>query len=279
MVEMAEARMSCDDLEPFLHAYLDGEFDIPERTEVERHLASCSRCASRLASEATWLRAMRDHVQRCGRSPAPEALRHRVLEAVNGEHRRSVARRWGQLSAAAAVVCVVGAAGVWEHRSLLRKRYQEDAAARHAMRYPLELQQQSAEQIEAWFGGKLPHRVLVPRFANAQPIGARLLNVAEKQAAYISYNAPLGSRARQIGLFVYDDQRGDTAFTPLAEADVGTSHGFNVVSWRDGDIVYQLVSDLDERDILELVRSRGPNSTEGRPGPRRLEVQPASLQR
>jgi hypothetical protein len=59
-----------------------------------------------------------------------------------------------------------------------------------------------------------------------------------------------------------------------AEPAVGSSNGYNVVSWRNGDVVYQLVTDLDEQDIRELVPP-------GQAGPGRpvLDVRPASLQR
>ena len=31
--------------------------------------------------------------------------------------------------------------------------------------------------------------------------------------------------------------------------------GFNIASWRNDEIVYSLISDLDEQDVLALVQS------------------------
>jgi hypothetical protein len=36
---------------------------------------------------------------------------------------------------------------------------------------------------------------------------------------------------------------------------VAQSHGYNVASWRSGEIVYSLISDLEEREVLELLRT------------------------
>jgi hypothetical protein len=33
------------------------------------------------------------------------------------------------------------------------------------------------------------------------------------------------------------------------------SRGYNVVSWRTNEIVYSLISDLDESDVLQLVQA------------------------
>ena len=43
----------------------------------------------------------------------------------------------------------------------------------------------------------------------------------------------------------------------IADREVWLSQarGFNVASWRNDEIVYSLISDLDEQDILALVQS------------------------
>jgi len=110
--------------------------------------------------------------------------------------------------------------------------------------------------VEAWFDGKLDHRVSVPRLPDVQLSGARISNVTDRPAAYISYerNADQqGAPAKRIGLFVFDDAKGEVEAPPLPSVQVGFSHGYNVAVWRDGEIVYELVSDLDESDIRRMV--------------------------
>jgi anti-sigma factor (TIGR02949 family) len=286
--------MTCSELEQFLYPYLDGEFEADETMNLERHLASCSACATKVHAEKQFLAALRVSTQGLStQPPAPEALRARLKGGFDETHRRDNLRRMVRVSAAAAVLVMVGTTAYLVIRPMQRQRYVEDAALRHARRYPLEIKPASQQQpgqlpsqlpsqlIEAWFGGKLDHKVALPRFANATPAGARLLNVQEKQAAYISYDtAGEGSTAApgRIGLFVYDDKAGDADFPEGANPQVGTSHGYNVVSWREGDVVYQLVTDLDEKDIRRMLTGDGlPRRTPGQQLPV-VPVAPASLQ-
>jgi hypothetical protein len=158
-------------------------------------------------------------------------------------------------------VAVVGAQH--GYRAFQRRLYVEDVVARHARQFPLEVGEPDPSRLEAWFGGKLDHRVWVPRFPNAVAAGARLLNVREKQAAYIRYEASGAAHPGNMGLFVYDDSPGDVAVGALTDAAHGSSHGYNVVSWREGDVVYQLVSDLDEADIQKLLPPQRAPAAQG----------------
>ena len=103
----------------------------------------------------------------------------------------------------------------------------------------------------------------------------------QKHGSHFRYDAarPVpGAPVRQVGLFVYGDKAGDVDVGALPEPDLGNSMGFNVISWRDGDVVYQLVSDPTEDDIRALLpdRPRGPSQPVAPPRPA-LDVRPASL--
>jgi anti-sigma factor RsiW len=261
--------MNCQTLDLHLTAYLDGELVDEARAEVERHVATCAGCVHRVEVARHNLAVIRAAAQ--SGPKAPEALRQSIFNHVRRDAIRT--RRWQQLKfsgvAAGVVVALLAAkAGYRLHQFQL---YQQDAAMRYARQFPLEVQGPGAEKIEAWFGGKLDHRVNVPRFPNATAAGARLLQVRDKQAAYIRYDAQ-----RPMGLFVFGD---DHDVDVGSEPEVGSSHGYNVVSWREGDVVYQLVTDLDERDLRELVpAAREAQATPLRSNPV-LEAQPASLHR
>ena len=264
--------MNCAELHTQVTPFLDGELIDEARLELESHLARCERCRAHVEVERHNLLAIRE-AARAGAPKAPEALKARVFGNLRADdaHHRHV--RWGKIAALAAGVTVTVVAANIEYKGYQRRLYEQDAALRHARQFPLEIEQ-SPENIERWFGGKLDYRVSVPRFPNAKMAGARLLQVRDKPAAYIRYDAP-----KQMGLFIYgDDNDVDVGATPA----VGTSHGYNVVSWREGDVVYQLVTDLDERDIRELVQH--PEHPEAAPAvaaPTSAipQVQPASLQR
>lgn len=258
--------MNCHDLETELTPYLDGELIAEARRDVEAHLAACPTCAQRTEIERHNLGLIRE-AARAGSPVASPTLRARVRSAVDDDerHRRNAhLTRWG---AAAAGVALAAFVAHQQYRGHQRRLYERDAALRHARQFPLEIEEPQAGVIEQWFGGKLDHRVTVPRFPHATAAGARLLQVRDKPAAYIRYD---GRGQHPMGLFVYGD---DHDVDVGAEPAVGTSQGYNVVSWREGDVVYQLVTDLEERDIRELVPASRLAPTPV------LELRPASHQR
>lgn len=269
--------MDCRDLEQVLHPYLDGELLADERSRVELHLAQCAACARHTEVERSNLAMVRAALL-ASSPPAPESLRRAVRHAVRGESRRARGRRLLRWSAAAAGVALAAAVSHQQYRSFQRRLYVEDAAERHARQFPLEVQA-SPERLEGWFSGKLDYRVSVPTFPNAHAAGARLLNVRDKQAAYIRYDAPRSDtgQTRHLGLFVFGDKPRDVDVGAAASPDLGNSNGYNVVSWREGDVVYQLVTDLDEQDVLGLLPPAAAGGAEVGSAP--VDVQPAALRR
>jgi anti-sigma factor RsiW len=266
--------MNCRDLEPVLHPYLDGELLADERVRVEAHLAGCAGCASHADVERHNVSVVKAAL-RTGSALAPPHLKAAVFAAVDRQLTTQRHRRLLKVSAAAAGVAIAAMASYQQYRSFQRRLFVEDAALRHAKHFPLEIHQPSPEQLEGWFTGKLDYRVAVPQLPNAHASGARLLNVRDRQAAYIRYDAPAPRANRQLGLFVFGDAPGDVDVGALQEPDLGTSHGYNVVSWRDGDVVYQLVTDLDEADVRQLLP---PASSLPRVPPPSPQLRPASYQ-
>jgi len=240
--------MPCRELDNLLYPYLDGELVEGDRVAFESHLASCAGCRAEVDRESKMLLLIRSRAKQ-GPAAAPESLRARLSEKLQHESRERRMRMVSKLAAAAAgiAVCTVAAHSSW--KSYQRKIYVNDAVNRHARAYPLEIEKPSPEQLEAWFNdGKLDHRVAVPRYQNVQASGGRLLNVRDRPAAYIRF---VGEGNRRMGLFVYSDKPGDVDVAE--EAEVEQSNGFNTVTWRDGDVVYTLVTDLNDDDIRQMV--------------------------
>ena len=265
--------MTCTELESLLHPYLDGEFEPHEQSNFEQHLAGCVECAQRVHSEMAF-RGLLRRTSQAAALRAPDSLRGRIEKGFQREDRRAQLSSWFKLSAAAMVLVSAGAA-YYYYRPASSVVFIEDAARRHAKALPLEIH----ENFEAWFAGKLNHRVPVPQLPNATLAGARLSNVHDKEAAYIAYKYS-GSPPRRIGLFVFDDTKGEVAASPLPSLALNSSHGYNVALWRDREIVYELVTDLDEADIRQMLS--GANlGTQAKPStsqPNSL-IRPASVQR
>ncbi len=273
--------MTCDELEAFLHPYLDGEFEPDDRLELENHLSACGPCARRLHEEARFREAlhprMRDIAE--ARTRAPETLRQRVQSGVRQEHqrqRRAVLLRYG----AAAMVVLTASGTYLALRPRPSQPYVEDAARRHARPLPPEIQHASPEVVEQWLDGKLDHRVSVPRFRELAVRSARIANVKDRTAAYVTYEVTRDGGVRRVGLFVFSDSEKELGAMPLPKMEVGSSHGYNVAMWRDGEVVYELVSDLNEADIRRMVTEGSlpgrPPAPAPAPAPSELDVRPVS---
>lgn len=274
--------MDCSDLPHLLYPFLDGEYGPEERLEIDDHLAGCAECARRVNLESKFRDVVRAKASpsRPSGPKASSGLKRRLVAGFRQERQRAVQQRLMRVGAVAAVAIAAG--GTYAHwRSPSRNPYQEDAALHHARELPLEIRDTEPEQVEAWFGGKLDHRVAVPQLADFHVAGARLSNVRDRPAAYIRYDAagPYSPSPRRVGLFVFGDAERsvDAPAYPIIELE--QHRGYNVAIWRQGEIVYQLVSDLQAEDIRRMVTSGGASPPPRRPAtsPPELNVLPASL--
>lgn len=252
--------MDCRELERAVDAFLDGEFDDRERAEAEAHLSGCPRCTAMVEGQARIRTALRAKLREAMTAPAPAgrapaALRERVERALAKERRPLWRRALSPLPVATMAACAAGVLVVLASHTgnpdLL-----EDAIRNHHRGLPLEV---DAAAMPDWFTGKLDFRPSLPRFGGGavRVEGARLSNLREWPAAYVRYQLPRG----QAGLFIVDDpaRRFDA---PGREVHLGrdvvrvsSARGYNVAVWRQDEIVYSLVSDLDEDALFRLVQA------------------------
>jgi anti-sigma factor RsiW len=271
--------MTCQEFENLLQPYVDDEFDAAERAAADSHLATCPACSRRVHRERSFRHTLREAVAAHPvEAHAPDALRLRIVEAIRRERRRRYARRAAMISATAAALLAVLSIG-YASMPKRRERFMLDAARRHARPLPAEIQARVHEDVENWLQGKLDHRVPVPRLQNAEVSSARISNVQDRPAAYIRYQKPNpNGPPRSIGLFVFGDQEHEVEAYPLPSVEVGNRLGYNVAIWREGEIVYEMVTDLDERDIRALLEAQGGSAPALAPARvPAVDVRPVSL--
>jgi anti-sigma factor RsiW len=244
--------MNCTELERLLPVYADGEFDPGECAETELHLHDCRSCRQKVEE----LLAFRALVRSAAVvTPAPAALRDRVQRTIARQRSVDNLRRFAAYSAVAAGLAMVATAGYVAKDGRQPPGTFElvvDAVDKHARALPLEVTP-AAGDVESWFRGKVDFNVRAPVFdAPGAPRlqGARLANVGDREAAYFVYGEE--SSPRRMTLLLFPGQDLDI---PEAENRVlvANEKGYNVALWRKQGIVYSLVSDLDERDVRQLV--------------------------
>ncbi len=272
----ASAAMDCAELRRSFDAYLDRELAPPEEAEAARHLAQCPACRGAAEEEARLRALLRAQLHEAveaapGASRAPEALRGRIEAALDGERRPFPRRLFSPFSLAAIAACAAALAVV-AFTGDGDDPLAEEAVRRHSRDLPLEVSATSlgADTVARWFTGKLDFNPSPPQFpgVGARMVGARLTYLHDRPAAYVRYDVPRGHLGH-LGLFILDDpsphfwQVGHSLRAEPLQVRVVSARGFNVAIWRRNAIVYSLVSDLGEADLVKLVQaSQAPSMLE-----------------
>jgi len=247
--------------ETFLHAYVDGEFSPEENAEVKAHLDECAICAQVVRLHRSYKAAMLR-----ANAAAPHVFYGGVRERIAAESHGRWARAFQRPSAVAVAAACVGAAawflagGLSHPLFTARHSLVDDGIAIHKLALPLDFPATDPRSAQQWLESKLDYGVRVPRFAQQGPRlqGVRLSSVHERRAALVTYSLPQ-SDGRRVSLLIVDDPEqqlaGDAHRVADREVWLSRAKGFNVASWRNNEIVYSLITDLDEQDVLALVQS------------------------
>jgi len=266
----AHPGFDCGDVERFLEPYLDGEFDVAERADLEDHLSACSRCRGVATAAMSFRSALRTKLREAtapgtAAGTAPESLRRRISEALDGEKEEQPAlaffrRIVSPLPVAALAACLAGALVVFAgHRAT--DPLVLEAVRKHARDLPLEISAASVapELIPGILASQLDFNPRPPAFQahGVRLVGARLAQLRDWPAAYMRYQTPGGP----VGLFIIDDpdrrvgQSGREVRAGSATIWIINARGYNVAVWRRNEIVYSLVADLNEDDLVRLVET------------------------
>lgn len=266
-IDPSETRpaMDCSELARSAEAFLDGEFDERERAEAASHLAGCEACRRQIhALERTRI-AVREKL-RAALGPqgphglAPAALRARIHQALDRERQPWWRRVLAPLPLSAAAACAAGALLVlYTHGG--GDPLVDESVSRHTRGLPLEVMTggMGPDAIPGWFKGKVDFNARPPDLVRAglHMVGGRISHIQDRPAAYVRYEQPRG----HLGLFIVDDpdHRFGSAGRPVqmggAVVRMVNARGYNVAVWRHDEIVYSLVSDLEERDLERIVQA------------------------
>jgi anti-sigma factor RsiW len=236
------------------------------RERVDAHLAGCEACRGEDAADRELSGALRDRLPQWH---APDALRRSIEERLAGKAPRASGsiRRTRRVLALIAAVPFAAAAAV---ALLLWKPSQPDAMVTEAVNdhlrilygaHPIEVESGGVHQVKPWFEGRVDFAPTVGFGGDDDfPLqgGAIAYFVDRKAAAYI-YKRHL----HVVTLFVYRADGLPWSTVPTTSSvSLGhvrakelTTRGFHVILWRDGDLGYALVSDLDPRE-LEVLGSK-----------------------
>ncbi len=243
----------CSEVERYIPWLLDDELDRDQAIGVEAHLGECAECRAVLESEGRLRLALRRAAHSIA---APARLHRRLNEAIALEHSRTQTwtRRWPAVAAAAILLAFVWRGATSESFSDLR-----EAAARHAGNLPMDVVAADMGPVQKYFSGKLPFAVNIPSLTEESPseLGGRVIQLNNHDAAYVRYETPRG----RVSIFVYEGpSSGLYEAEPVYRIDnqpflLKRVRGYTTLRWLRNGLVYSVVADLPERELLNGRRS------------------------
>ncbi len=275
--------MDCHDVLLVLLDYQQGRLAPEAHRHVRAHLDGCASCAHEDRLEHELTQALE---RRLPQYAAPLSLKRRLaaqwpVEPSPSEpsrsslSQRSSLRRTGWLrswmpAAAAAVIVLVLAPLAWQ-RALGPAGTSPDAMVTEAVNdhvrllqseRPFEIESGGIHQVIPWFAGRLDFAPTVrfPGDADFPLRGGAVGYFVDRKAATLVY----GRRLHTVSVFVF---RADglpwphSGLEKLGRLEVlrTASRGFSVLLWRDGELGFALVSDVDPRDLsLLALKLAGP---------------------
>ena len=238
-----------ENIRELLHAYVDGELDLANTRETERHLQSCADCRgterairelrSALTSDATAYR-------------APAHLRKKVRAALQREAKasRQTLSPWLMFATGAAFAAVILGFALFQTTRAARTNAIADQVVANHVRsllaaHLVDVTSSDQHTVKPWFDGKTDFAPVVHDLsANGFPlVGGRLDYLDGKTVAALVYQR----KKHLINLFITPAQTNRNA-----SPTVTTKRGYNVLSWANDGMNYWAVSDLNATELREF---------------------------
>jgi len=243
--------VDCRQAQTLMDGHLDGELDLANHLEIERHIADCPACREMLESRRALNGAIRAHAPYHAAPAAAAARIHAALDRTGVAGIRAALRppaRWLSLAASMAFAVFLGS-GVtyWLAQPPPDELLARQAIAGHVRSLMVagrvtDVSSSDKHAVKPWFNGKLDFSPPVLDFTTQgfPLVGGRLDYLANRPVAALVYR----HRQHTINLFVWPDADGANR-PPQAEA----RQGYQVVHWTGAGMNYWAVSDLNPDDL------------------------------
>jgi len=229
--------MSCDHILA-TQSYLDGQLDGTESDAAERHLQTCAECQNFAAQTAD----LSDALRRTTRHQAPELLHARVRAALKREAGPTKVRAfwWGAASGGGASA-LAAALALFLFLPPSAASLAEAIADAHARAltsgHTIMVASSNHHVVKPWLAAHAGISPPATDFAAQGFVltGGRTDTIAGVQAAVSVY----AHGNHELDLFTWMDKSG-----PLPAST--TVRGFHTAFWKQGDLNFAAVSDVDE---------------------------------
>ena len=248
--------MDCLDARDQLLDYQHGRLAPDLVAALRRHLDDCADCAHADLVDRELTRALE---RRTPQYAAPIALKRKLAAGWPAPVPRA-RKPWTQamLPVGVAVAALLLVAP-FARESVSPTSREDSAMVMEAVndhvrllqsQRPLEVESGGIHQVIPWFSGKLDFApgIRFPGDAEFPLQGGAVGYFLDRKAATLVFGGP----QHPISLFVFRADGLPWRSGERAKLSRGSSRGFNVLLWRDGELGYALVSSEDERTLRRL---------------------------
>jgi len=259
--------MTCEDVCGLLLDAQRGRLAPDVRAQMDAHVQTCAACLHEEAAEQLLTETLES---RLPQHAARVALKRRLAAAWPGlvSPEPNAWQRWSRSLVPALAVALLMVVPLYYQRAGERGSVMVAEAVNDHLRilssqHPLDIENGGMHQVKPWFEGRLDFAPVV-RFLGDQDVplqGGAVGYYLDRKAAVFVFHR----RLHAVSLFVF---RADGLPWPTrglqrigrAQAQVSAARGFNLVLWREGELGYVLVSDLDMPEVTHLAEKLAPTS-------------------
>src|SRR6266404_3795706 len=257
----------CERIRQQLDSYLSNELLVETASEVVRHLESCEACSRDLESRTR----VRDVLQRAvANRPMPESMRANILRTLRDSQRRSLSRvalkrwalgfaaEWLNLRRGEQLIASILKLGVSDHIVCAVQGHNYPAVARPAA--------QIREKLGARYAPLL--QVVQQRLPGFELLEGHICSIPGSDRKYVHFI----TRGHGTILSVILTERNDAVLPRdklLLSADSGglgiyQDHlsGMDIAGFESGQYFAFVVSDLNQKELLQLARGLAPALSE-----------------
>lgn len=246
--------MNAEEIERLAELSADGELDPREDAQLQAELARSAESREVFEGHLFAQAALRDKLQ-ASAGGCPEHLGAQIHAQLGRAERSRGGLPWAR---AIPISLAVGLLFVLSFYTSESCPFTEAAVRAHSLAPPPEVRAfGEPENVQRFLSAHLDYPVVLPELPPAPDgprlLGARLVTLAGRQAAYLIYEQG-GAR---VSCFVSPRQHlgGGLLRAEVAagkQLRVGQLNRYQVVSWDRGPLSYELVSDLDAQELVHL---------------------------
>jgi anti-sigma factor RsiW len=246
--------MNCQQAEPLIGSYADGELDTAAILELEHHLQSCSACGVAWRNLQCLKKTLK---QDALYFTAPDELRRRIKSELPSPVRAAPqwpAWNWNWLTtvmSCAAAACLALLLTVTMTRPSSEQPLAQEIVSSHIRslmaNHVMDVVSTDQHTVKPWFNGKLDFSPPVKDLAAQEfpLIGGRLDYLGGRGVAALVYRR----NKHIINLFIWPANEADSS--PVAFAP---RQGYHLIHWSGAGMAFWAVSDVNENELMEFVQ-------------------------